>query len=214
MPTPHVIVPMGCIKPWLLAHGCVLWQGSLPPLTHVWSPCLTQPCFYDGTIPYLILSWCSNESWPCTLVRSILHHVLSQLCCCYIPMLHLSNKPWHCTHGSSSRLTQGIVPLCHCREGSSHHASCHCHHEFPTTICRGAHVWVPIRLALCVLLGLEALHQGPLVWPCPCHLEAVTPPPPLPTHSYRAFWTILNVYDISGGDITYAWGTIMDLLNN
>ena len=153
-----------CPRPMSLCPWVALNLGSLPMVVCFgkghYHPLLMPEAHASHNLvsmmaPYHISSFLDVATWPCTLVRSILHHVLSQICCCYIPMLHLSNKPWHCTHGSSSRLTQGIVPLCHCREGSSHHASCHCHHEFPITICRGAHVWVPIRLALCVLLVLE-----------------------------------------------------------
>ena len=85
---PHVVVHMGCITPWLLAHGCVLWQGSLPPLARVWSPRPDLPIV--AMTPCHVLSSLgaatSNDiahmtphprTRHCAFMHSIPHHVLS-----------------------------------------------------------------------------------------------------------------------------------------
>ena len=165
MPMAYVVAPMGCIASWLLAHGCV-GKGHYHSL--FMSEAHTSSCCCYATMPCSVLSWC-KESWHCALMHSILHRVLSWLRYCCISMLHPSNRPWHCAHDSSSCLTQGVAPLFPSLGGES--ASCpvslrswvaHQHLSWSPCV-------VPTRLAQCALLVSEALHQGPLVWPCPSH---------------------------------------------
>ena len=199
--TPHVIVPMGCITSWLLAL-CALARvtttlcSCLKPTPHLvvaMVPCHVSS-FLDATPSHGIAPMTPYPCMRhCALMCHIPRHFLSWLCCCDISMLHPSNRPWHCTHVSSSCLAQGIAPLCHCQEESLHHALCHCSHRLHTTTCCGAHVWVPTRFALWALLMSEAKHQGTK----PPYLNlSHLPPPPFSSVSllksisgwFRSFW--------------------------
>ena len=166
---PHVVVHMGCITPWLLAHGCVLWQGSLPPLARVWSPRPDLPIV--AMTPCHVLSSLgaatSNDiahmtphprTRHCAFMHSIPHHVLSQFCCCCIVILHPSNKPWQ---DSSSCLAQGLP-----------HVSCSCRR-------------------LCT--------EAPWFGHAYATLSHLLPPPSLKSISgcFRGFWRA--VLDVSGG---------------
>ena len=139
---------------------------SIASLILLWSLRLRKKGLF--TVLFEKVNWC-KESWHCALMHSILHRVLSWLRYCCISMLHPSNRPWHCAHDSSSCLTQGVAPLFPSLGGES--ASCpvslrswvaHQHLSWSPCV-------VPTRLAQCALLVSEALHQGPLVWPCPSH---------------------------------------------
>ena len=158
-----------------------------------------------GTMPCPILSPSflsatrSHDIAPMTPHLCTRHWALASCLDSASLLLHPSNKPWHYAHGSSRRLAQGIAPLCHCREGSLHHTSCHCGHGLHTTTHCGAYMWVSTRLAPCSLLVLEALHRGPLLWLHPCHLVSpwVTYPL-LPSKSisghFLCFWKRHHIY--------------------
>ena len=104
------------------------------------------------------------------LVLSILRHVLSWLHCCCISMLHPSNKLWCCTHGSSSYLTQVIVPLCLLRGKS---ALCLvrlqprvAHHYMSWSPCVTANKAGPMCLARFICLAPRSFSVATPMLPC------------------------------------------------
>ena len=167
----HTLAPC----PWLHALARVTTTPCSCLKLMPWKPFLLRwaPCH----VPSSLSATTSHDVAPMTPHLCTRHWALASCLDSASLLLHPSNKPWHYAHGSSRRLAQGIAPLCHCREGSLHHTSCHCGHGLHTTTHCGAYMWVSTRLAPCSLLVLEALHWGPCCGYIHATLSHLSPPP-------------------------------------
>ena len=202
MPTPHIIAHMGCITLWLLAHGCIALVRVIA------TPC---SCLKPAPLPIAVMAPChiplplgtttSHGIAPmtphlctrhCTLVHSMLCHVLSKLCCCCILMSHPSNIPWYYVHGSSSCLAQAIAPLCHYQMGSLSRLvplrPWVSHHHMLWSSCVGANKACPMCVAH--IWGLALRPLGVATPMPPCLTLSHLPPPLLKSISghFRSFW--------------------------